>query len=199
MAAEEKKTGGDVKTFFHKLAENEKYRRVVLLLGVLGIALIFLSGFFQDRAAESKAASASAQAGVTDADQYVKQLEENLADIVNGISGGTDAKVMITLEKGTQYVYATEQKKSQQKTQDQNTGSTTRNQENNSLETNYIIVKDADGSQKALAITEVQPVVKGVIVVCKGGDLPSVQQNIIDAVTTALNISSARVCVIKQN
>ncbi len=199
MAAEEKKTGGDVKTFFQKLAENEKYRRVVLLLGVLGIALIFLSGFFQDRAAESKAASVSAQTGVTDADQYVKQLEENLADIVNGISGGTDAKVMITLEKGTQYVYATEQKKSQQKTQDQNTGSTTRNQENNSLETNYIIVKDADGSQKALAITEVQPVVKGVIVVCKGGDLPSVQQNIIDAVTTALNISSARVCVIKQN
>ena len=199
MAAEEKKTGGDVKTFFQKLAENEKYRRVVLLLGVLGIALIFLSGFFQDRAAESKAASASAQTGVTDADQYVKQLEENLADIVNGISGGTDAKVMITLEKGTQYVYATEQKKSQQKTQDQNTGATTRNQENNSLETNYIIVKDADGSQKALAITEVQPVVKGVIVVCKGGDLPSVQQNIIDAVTTALNISSARVCVIKQN
>lgn len=199
MAAEEKKTGGDVKTFFQKLAENEKYRRVVLLLGVLGIALIFLSGFFQDRAAESKAASASAQTGVTDADQYVKQLEENLADIVNGISGGTDAKVMITLEKGTQYVYATEQKKSQQKTQDQNTGTTTRNQENNSLETNYIIVKDADGSQKALAITEVQPVVKGVIVVCKGGDLPSVQQNIIDAVTTALNISSARVCVIKQN
>lgn len=199
MAAEEKKTGGDVKTFFQKLAENEKYRRVVLLLGVLGIALIFLSGFFQDRAAESKAASVSAQTGVTDADQYVKQLEENLADIVNGISGGTDAKVMITLEKGTQYVYATEQKKSQQKTQDQNTGATTRNQENNSLETNYIIVKDADGSQKALAITEVQPVVKGVIVVCKGGDLPSVQQNIIDAVTTALNISSARVCVIKQN
>ena len=199
MAAEEKKTGGDVKTFFQKLAENEKYRRVVLLLGVLGIALIFLSGFFQYRAAESKAASVSAQTGVTDADQYVKQLEENLADIVNGISGGTDAKVMITLEKGTQYVYATEQKKSQQKTQDQNTGSTTRNQENNSLETNYIIVKDADGSQKARAITEVQPVVKGVIVVCKGGDLPSVQQNIIDAVTTALNISSARVCVIKQN
>lgn len=199
MAAEEKKTGGDVKTFFQKLAENEKYRRIVLVLGVLGIALIFLSGFFQDRTAESKAASASAQTGVADSDQYVKQLEENLADIVNGISGGTDAKVMITLEKGTQYVYATEQKKSQQKTQDQNTGSTTRNQENNSLETNYIIVKDADGSQKALAITEVQPVVKGVIVVCKGGDLPSVQQNIIDAVTTALNISSARVCVIKQN
>lgn len=199
MAAEEKKTGGDVKTFFQKLAENEKYRRIVLLLGALGIVLIFLSGFFQNRAEESKAASVSAQAGVTDADQYVKRLEENLADIVNGISGGTDAKVMITLEKGTQYVYATEQKKSQQKTQDQNTGATSRSQENNSLETNYIIVKDADGSQKALAITEVQPVVKGVIVVCKGGDTPSVQQNIIDAVTTALNISSARVCVIKQN
>ena len=41
--------------------------------------------------------------------------------------------------------------------------------------------------------------VKGVVVVCEGGDLPQVQQRIIEAVTTALNISSKRVCVTKSS
>ena len=44
---------------------------------------------------------------------------------------------------------------------------------------------------------EVEPVVKGVIIVCQGGNNPTVQQNIINAVTTALDISSARVCVVQ--
>ena len=46
-------------------------------------------------------------------------------------------------------------------------------------------------------MTEVQPVVKGVVVVCDGGDDPVVQQRVIDAVTTALDITSVRVCVVK--
>lgn len=40
---------------------------------------------------------------------------------------------------------------------------------------------------------------EGVVVVCEGGDLPQVQQRIIEAVTTALNISSKRVCVTKSS
>ena len=68
---------------------------------------------------------------------------------------------------------------------------------NESSETKYILVRDADGSEQALAVMEVEPVVKGVIIVCQGGNNPTVQQNIINAVTTALDISSARVCVVQ--
>ena len=42
-------------------------------------------------------------------------------------------------------------------------------------------------------------VVKGVVVVCQGGDNAAVSQRIVDAITTALNISSKRVCVTKSN
>ena len=58
-------------------------------------------------------------------------------------------------------------------------------------------VKGPNGEEEALAITEVQPTVKGVVVVCSGGDDPEVQQRIINAVTTALNITTKRVCVTK--
>lgn len=46
-------------------------------------------------------------------------------------------------------------------------------------------------------MTELQPTVKGVVIVCEGGDQPLVQQRVTDAVTIALNISSKRVCVTK--
>ena len=102
--------------------------------------------------------------------------------------GVGDPTVLVTLEKDAEQVYATEEKISTQ---------TAQSNANDNRETNYIIVKDANGNQRAIKVTEVQPVVKGVVVVCSGADNPVVQQNVIDAVTTALNITSVKVCVIK--
>ena len=197
MADEKKKGGMDLKPWFQKIAENEKYRRILLLIGMIGIALIFLSGYFKsDSPEDTNLPTTSSQ--IT-SEQYAEDLERRLEEVVNGITGGNNAKVLITLEKGVQQVYATEEKKSTQTTQDQGGNFSTKSQENNSLETKYILVKDADGSQQALAVTEIQPTVKGVIVVCENGDNPVLQQNVTNAVTTALNISSARVCVVKEN
>lgn len=195
MAANNKQSSTDVKGFFQKIAENEKYMKIIIAVGIIGIILIFVSGYFKSSSSNTSTSTVSQTA--VSVEQYTKQLEISLTDIVNGIEGAGTAKVLVTLEKGTQYVYATEEKKSTQTTEDKSTSTTTKNQENNNDETRYIIVKDPNGGQKALAVTEVQPVVKGVVVVCEGGNNPTVQQHVIDAITTALNISSARVCVIK--
>lgn len=196
MTAPTKKTGTDVKGIFQKIAENDKYMKIIIAVGIIGILLIFASGFFKNSGGSNTSSSSATQTAIS-VEEYTKRLEANLTNIVNGIDGVGTAQVLVTLEKSTQYVYATEEKRSTQTTQDKSTSTTTKNQENNNDETTYILVKDANGGQKALAVTEVQPVVKGVVVVCEGGNNPTVQQNVIDAITTALNISSARVCVIK--
>ncbi len=194
MADEEKGLQRGI-SVLNRLAGNGKSRRIILALGAIGIGLIFFSSFFGGE--EKNSQMAELQSGTSDMETYTEKLETGLTEIVNGINGGTDAKVLVTLEKGTEYVYATEAKETLQKTEDSTSGG--RNQENSSLETGYIIIKDADGGQQALAVTEMQPVVKGVVILCSRGNDPKVQQDIINAVTTALNISSARVCVIKQN
>lgn len=181
-------------SIFSKLAENESYRRIIIIGGLIGIAFIFLSGYLNNDHAETK--TVSSQPAVT-AEQYATELENSLTDIVTRIQGAGTAKVLVTLERGTQDVYATEEKKSNQTTEDKSDGSTTKNEANDNTETTYILVKDADGAQKALKVTEVQPIIKGVVVVCDGGDDPAVQQNVVSAVTTALDITSVRVCVIK--
>lgn len=182
------------KTVFSKLADNDFYRKVIIIGGLIGIALIFLSGYLNHDRTDTK--DVSSQSVVT-AEQYAKELETSLTDLVNRIQGAGEAKVLVTLERSTQYVYATEEKRSNQTTEDKSDGSTTKNEANDNTETTYILVKDADGAQKALAVTEVQPIIKGVVVVCDGGDDPTVQQDIVSAVTTALDITSVRVCVIK--
>lgn len=197
MAAREKEDRKESASWIQKLAENDIWRKVILILGFSGIALIFLSGLFQNHDSKATNAQAEEEPTKTTAQEYTQQVEKSLTELIGNINGAGSVKVLVTLERNTQYVYATEEKKTTQSTQDQAANATVKNQENDSRETKYILVKGADGSQQALAVTEVEPIVKGVVVVCEGGNQPAVQKDIIDAVTTALNLSSARVCVIK--
>ena len=197
MAAREKEDRKESVSWIQKLAENDIWRKVILILGFAGIALVFLSGLFQNHDSKATNAQAEEESTKTTAQEYTQQVEKSLTELIGNINGAGSVKVLVTLERNTQYVYATEEKKTTQSTQDQAANATVKNQENDSRETKYILVKGADGSQQALAVTEVEPIVKGVVVVCEGGNQPAVQKDIIDAVTTALNLSSARVCVIK--
>ena len=56
---------------------------------------------------------------------------------------------------------------------------------------------DGTDGRSALVRTRMEPVIKGVVVVCEGGDDPVTVSRIMDAVTTALAISSAKVCITK--
>lgn len=194
MKGEEKEGKARGRGLLNKLAENENYRKIIIGAGLLGIALIFLSGFLKGGGTSEPNAASSKPA--YSAEEYEARLESELRGLIMKIRGVGDASVMVTLEQTEQSVYAKQEKNSGQTTEDKSSG-TARNEKDNSNETSYIIVRDADGSEKAVAVTEIQPLVKGVVVVCDGADDPTVQQNVVDAVTTALDITSVRVCVIR--
>ena len=58
---------------------------------------------------------------------------------------------------------------------------------------------DGSDGKEALIKTQIEPKVKGVVIVCSGGEQALVQQRVIDAVTIALDIDSSKVCVTKLN
>lgn len=183
---------------FQKLAENDTYRKIVLVAGIAGIILIFLSENFRSCGAQPSASSSSSPAkAVLTAEEYEKQMEEKLSGIISQIDGAGNVKVMVTLEQTSQDVYATQKKTNDQQTSENAASGVGRQGTNNTDETSYLLVKDSDGSERALQVTEIQPVIKGVVVVCDGGGDPSVQQEITDVVTTAMHITSVRVCVIR--
>ena len=132
-----------------------------------------------------------------DAEQYTAKLENKIHTMVSGINGVGKAQVMITLESSTEYVYESEKKETNDTAKDYAQGQTKKEQEKNNYERNVILVEGSNGKREALLKTTIEPKVKGVVIVCQGGENIEVEKSITDAVTTALDISSNKVCVVK--
>lgn len=172
-----------------KLTEKIKSPKILMIAGLCGIMLIFLSSLFGK---EDDTASRQAQvsAGEISTEEYRLQLEESIRGIVSSITGSDKVSVAITLESGLVYSYA-----------DVNEGVSSDKTESNSKSTaseskqSYITVKTADGGEQALLVTTEMPEVRGVAIVCEGGDSEAINEKIENAVTAALDITSKRVYI----
>lgn len=177
-----------------KILKQDKMVKILLVLGICGIALIYFSTW---GGSEKKiSAPEKEQEEFTfSAAEYEQQLEGKLKGIISAITGENGPEVMVTLENTGRLVYAADEKKNSEGTQDGGeAGGKTQTSEDS--ETTHIILKDSNGTQHALAVTEIQPKVKGVVVVSKSAGDSVIRERIVEAVKTALNISSAKVCVV---
>ena len=156
---------------------------LVFLLGITGILLIGLSTFLPDRAEEP------AGSGVleTDARAYASELESRLQSILEQMEGVGQARVM---------VYAKSEKVNNDVLEDIRAEDERKTQEKQVTEQTYILI-DGAGGEQPLVTAELEPQVKGVVVVCEGGDRPDVVGKVVDAVKVALDISSTRISVSK--
>ncbi len=161
--------------------------RLIVLLGAMGLVLILLSEIIPKRKEGTTEASAQTTA------EYTAALEERLTALVERIEGVGRCRVMITLENGVKYVYASEEKTGR----DHKTQGDTESLADDS-ETSVILVQTDDGYE-GLLVTELQPTVKGVVVVCEGGGDLTVQARVKEALTAVLNVTEKRVCVVAGN
>lgn len=165
---------------------SDKGRRLLLVLGAVGVLLLALPELFPQE---------SARVTTETPDVFIEKTEERLRTIIGSIEGAGECRIMVTLENGVEYVYATEQKNNTDRQEDSDATSNKVIQRNDNEQT--VIVVDTGNGREGLLVTEIQPTVKGVVVVCEGGDREEVRERIVEAVTVALNISSKRVCVTK--
>lgn len=168
----------------------EKYKnklknpKFLILIGSIGILLILLSSFF------TKNDPSPTQGTFTEisAEEYRKGLEESITEIVKGITGSKDVTVVVTLESGMRYKYAdVTEGSSADKTEDNTVSSSSE------MKQGYITVKTSDGGEQALIVTTQMPEIRGVAIVCAGGDNSVIAEKIENTVTAALNITSQRV------
>ncbi|MFA9380841.1 MAG: stage III sporulation protein AG [Acetanaerobacterium sp.] len=171
--------------------KGDKKIKIIMAIGVLGIALILLSELF----APSQKTDVPAQSASTTLSDSDERLEQKVYELVTSIDGVGQAKVMVTLETSVEYIYAKQEKADTDITRDISDGESTKTSQKEKTEETYIFVDGSSGGKQALLTTEKAPRVKGVVVVCEGGDDKLVQSRIIDAVTTAFDIGANRVCV----
>lgn len=176
---EKKNLFGNVK-FFQKL-KSIKHIEIIIAV-VLGavVLLIYLSTF----GSGGKKTSSSFQA--TGATEYASMLETKLENIIKQINGVGNVSVMVTLESGPEYVYATDE---EQKT-------------NTSEEKGTIITSTTETktpitiSNEMVVVKEIMPTVGGIVVVAGGADNTKVKLEIVKAIQALVNVPQSSIEVL---
>ncbi|MCD7803739.1 MAG: hypothetical protein LUH03_01080 [Oscillospiraceae bacterium] len=147
---------------------------IYLAVAVLSVILILALNSF-----ESDDEDTSDSETIPDvSSEYTEELKLQLEKIISKIDGVGDVTVMLTIESSASYVYTTDIEKDELETK-----------------TETVII----GNKEALIERIDNPQVSGVLVVCTGGDRAVIQEQVIKAVSTVLDIPSNKVYVAKSN
>ena len=164
---------------------------LILFCAVLGIVSIFLS-YILEREPQPGGTDCSISRTASSMEQ---ELELRLTEIVSHIDGAGRTKVMVTMDSTSEYVYAKDTSVRTDTSSSQENGRVSESS-GSSAETSHIII-DGKSGDEPLVEKQIEPKVRGVIVLCEGADNPVVENRVTEAVKTALGISSSRICVEK--
>ncbi len=159
---------------------------LVLVLFAAGVTVMAVGELVQSISDETQ--PTDPVASQMSANSYVSSLEERLTSIISSIDGAGATRVMITLESGNEDVYL--------HNYDYGEDVDSSDAGNREVREEYVIV-NAENGEKGIVVRVEEPRIRGVAVVCEGGGNSYVRAEIIATVTALLNISSARVSVVK--
>ena len=107
-------------------------------------------------------------------------MQDNLEAILSKIQGVGRVHVLLTEAQGSRTIYVQDESTSQ-----------------DSLKTDAVIITDSSRSQTGLVCQVLPPVYQGAVIVCQGGDDPSVRLAVVEAVCDATGLSADRITVTK--
>lgn len=183
---------------FMGLIKKENAVRLIVIIGIAGIGLIFLSSMFGKKSDSTKSDENSQVSVVDDVSAYREKLCEELGNMIASIEGAGRTKVMITIDGTTRKLYATDNDIQQKENLQKN--STAENNDRQNIEKrSCIVIRSGNGTEQALVIGELMPNIKGVLIVCDGGGNEDVCERIKKAVSAALNIPSSHISIVKMS
>ena len=105
---------------------------------------------------------------------YEQDLEKRLYELISALEGVNNVRVMVTVEGGTEYVYAEDKE----------------NTENGSRSQYY-----SAGDEEALLLKKIYPTVQGVAVVCNSRSPSVTQSTVIKLISGVLDLPTNRIFV----
>ena len=162
----------------HKLKKDKK-ALLTVAIGVLGMLLVLLSELpMSDDGADKKE-------NMSQGEFYRDDLERETEKLISQIEGAGKVSVMLTYEATEETVWAKDANK-----KSEGEGGT-------DTEERYIIVDTSDG-ESGLAIKVIYPRIRGVAVVCSGGEDPVVNSRIKALVSALFDIGSNRISIARR-
>ena len=161
-------------SFWEKLSGKKK-TLILILIGILGLVLI-LWGTFGEKEEKEILKNTEENIGTL---AYIERLEHKISNITEQITGSSNVRVIVNVSSGTEYIYVSNEKFSE-----------------NSSSKEYITVRTENGGDELILLKEIYPDVTGVSVACRGGDRPEIQAKLIEVISTSLGVSSNRICIV---
>jgi len=148
-----------------------------------------------DQVEETISKDSSTELIVTELEE---SFEEDLQKMLNNIQGVSEVEVMVNLDSTNVKVYETNLIKGQQITNESDNNGGIRKVEDQTEETQVVLVRQGDQEVPLLVQTE-KPKVRGVFVVAKGVDHAEVKMWVIEAIARVLDVPTHKVSVMPKN
>jgi stage III sporulation protein AG len=178
----------DIKKIYKNiLSSNYKY---LILISFVGIFLIFIS---TTKKREKPNKTKVEKTNFQNSEEYATHLENKLNKIISKIKGVGRSEVLVTLENGFENIYANSEKTATNSNENFSGKMSTRNDSQKD-----IAMKDTKEGKQPVVITQKEPKIKGVLIVCEGANDGLVVEQIHDAVLRSFNIKANQLSVVKR-
>ena len=184
------------KSFFNP--DKQNLLRYLFVLALVGVFFMLVGDLFRTEPNNTKDSNANKNSNVEISEVNCsgeERLEKKLASILAQISGVGSVTVNITLETGPEYIYARDENESKKTILEEDKAGGTR--ETNQYEhRSEIVVLNQGGANKAVIKKEIQPQIRGVLVVAEGAHNSHIKADLIAAVKVGLGIKSYKIKVL---
>ena len=111
---------------------------------------------------------------------------DDLEAFLENISGAGRVEIMVTYDSSKEYIYA---KDTDENAMDKNDSGREIN-----FKSEHIIIKE-DGNEKGLMIKEIYPEIRGIAVICDGGNNPVIREQMVNILSALFGINTNRISV----
>lgn len=167
----------------------------------IGVLLIISAGFIFDKKDSGSTGSNTdlpqpAMKIMSNDDK--DDLESRLQEILSQISGTGKVEVMITYYSSKEIIPATDNKNTTSSNQEKDSNGGTRNITGATNESSIVYKESQGGSKEPLILKEMQPAVRGVLVVAEGASSGTVRENLSKAVQVLADVPAHKVQILER-
>lgn len=130
---------------------------------------------------------------------YVSDLEERLKNVLMKVEGIGAVEVMITLKGSKEEIILKDEVNTNESMNEVDGEGGNRNSTKTEQKDTTIMVEGSDGVVRPYILKEIEPELKGILVIAQGGGSAVIQSEIIDAVQVLFGVPSHKVKVMKMN
>lgn len=154
---------------------------IVIISGILLLLISYGNVFRGDSSVKDSPASTHAgEPEETNQDTYREQMERQVESILEHVDGVGAVEAMITLKASREKVTLKDNA-----------------QDDGRSEEKSVLIEDENKNTSPYIVQEVEPEVEGIVIVCAGGDNPTIQREIIAAISALFPVQSHKIKVMK--